>query len=435
MSQDSLDEGGAEEWTNWSEGVSFVPDRIVKPETEAELQSIVSHCVEENETVRVAGAGHSWTPIVETDDVVVSLENMTGVVSHDAEAREATIRGGTTLEDAGIEFHERNLAFPNLGDVTMQTVAGAFGTGTHGTGPEFENLAGSLIGGRMMTGTGEIREFNETDDPGLLNAVRVSLGTLGIFTEMHLDLLQTYKLQRREYCARFEDFWDHLDDLIDTNRNFDFYWYPRSDEVKLRLLNPPGGGTDESKLEYATLVADETGWWHQLIPAHNEIGRKFEEMEYAVPRAVGKECFLAVRDRVRDRWRGDVGWRVLVRTVAADDSYLSTEYDRETMTISCIQNAELEYWDYFEDIEPIFRAYDGRPHWGKRHTLRAPDLEDVYPRWDRFQEYRREMDPESVFMTDYLEELLVGESTDNTVPEGKSDDRSATKEHSGERNA
>jgi len=379
------------------------------PETESEVQSIVRQCADDGRTVRVAGAGHSWTPVVETDDVIVSLERMTGLVSADSETKTATVRGGTTLDEAGLDLHERNLGLANLGDVTMQTVAGSFGTGTHGTGPAFENLAGSLVGGRVVTGTGEVRAFDANDDPALLEAARVSLGTLGIFTEVKLDCRRTYKLERREYCGRFRDVWDHLEELIAENRSFDFYWYPRSDEVKLRLLNPPGGGTDDADLEYATLVERETDWWHQAIPAHNEIGRKFEEMEYAIPREATRECFLEVRDRVRDRWRSDVGWRLLVRTVAADDAYLSTEYDRETTTISCIQNAELEYREYFEDIEPIFRGYDGRPHWGKRHTLRAPKLRELYPKWDRFHEFRREFDPEGVFLTDYLEELLVGE--------------------------
>lgn len=407
-----MDEGTADEWTNWSGSVTFIPDRIVEPETERELQQLVSRCAEEGRTVRVAGSGHSWTPVVETDGAVVSLENMTGVVSHDPEENGATIRGGTTLEAAGAELQSRNLAMANLGDVSMQMVAGALGTGTHGTGPEFENLAGALVGGRVVTGTGEVREFGE-DDPELLRAARVSLGTLGIFSELRLDLVPAYKLQRREYCTTFDEFWDHLDDLVEENRNFDFYWYPRSDEVKLRLLNPPGGGTNEDDLDYARLVTERTDWWHQVIPTHNDIARKFEEMEYAVPADEGKECFLKVRDRVRDRWRGDVGWRVLCRTVAADDAFLSTEYDRETMTISLIQNAELEYWDYFRDVEPIFRTYDGRPHWGKHHTLRAPQLRELYPEWDRFRAVRRELDPEGVFLTDYLSDLLEAETNGN----------------------
>ncbi|ADD07451.1 FAD-linked oxidoreductase (plasmid) [Natrialba magadii ATCC 43099] len=406
MEQDTIDEDTSEMWTNWSGSISFEPDRILEPESETELQSIVRECAERGETVRVVGSGHSWTPVVETDGVLVSLSKMTGLISHDADAKTATLYAGTTLEEAGTELHDRNLAMPNLGDVSMQTVAGAFGTGTHGTGPEFENLSGTLIGGRMVTGTGDVREFSAEEDPDLLRAAQLSLGTLGIFTEIELDLQTTYKIQRREYCTNWRACKDHIPTLIEENRNFDFYWYPRSNEVKLRLLNAPGGGTDHEDLSYATQVEDQTGWWQEIIPEHDDIGREFDEMEYALPVEDGLDCFERVRERVRERWRADVGWRLLVRTVAADDAMLSAEYDRDVMTISCIQNAELDHWEYFEDIEPIFHEYDGRPHWGKKHTLRAPELRELYPEWDQFQELRRELDPDGVFMTDYLEKLL-----------------------------
>ena len=414
MEPNSLEDDRAEEWTNWSGSVSFEPDRIVRPDSEAALQALVEACAEDGTTVRVAGAGHSWTPVVETDGVVVSLEHLTGVAAHDPEAKTATLYAGTTLGEAGTELHDRNLGMRNLGDVSMQTVAGAFGTGTHGTGPEFENLAGSLVGGRLVTGTGEIREF-DTNDPDLLRAAQVSLGSLGIFTEVQLELETTYKLQRREYCTNWRECREHIPALIEENRNFDCYWYPRSDEVKLRLLNGPGGGTDHEELSYATLVEDQTGWWQETIPEHDDIGREFDEMEYAVPLEAGLECFERVRDRVRERWRADVGWRLLVRTVAADEAMLSTEYDRQTMTISLIQNAELDHWPYFEDLEPLFREYDGRPHWGKKHTLRAPELRELYPEWDRFQELRRELDPDGVFLSDYLEELLEGDAADGNA--------------------
>ena len=418
---ESLDGRSVEEWSNWSGSVSFEPDTVVEPESEAELQSLVRECVAAGRTVRVAGTGHSWTPVVETDDVVVSLSHLTGVVDHDPEAKTATLRAGTTLEEAGTELHDRNLAFPNLGDVSMQTVAGAFGTGTHGTGRTFENLAGSLVGGRLVTGTGEVRSFDAESAPDLLRAAQVSLGALGIFTEVKLALQPTYKIQRREYCTTWRACSDHIPALIEENRNFDFYWYPRSDEVKLRLLNAPGGGTDHDDLSYATLVEDQTGWWQETIPEHDDIGREFDEMEYAVPIEDGLECFSRVRDRVRENWRADVGWRLLVRTVAADDAMLSTEYDRDVMTISLIQNAELEHWPYFEALEPLFHEYDGRPHWGKKHTLREPALSELYPEWDRFQAIRRELDPEGVFVSDYLEEVFGSDGADGGDGSGVSD--------------
>lgn len=394
------------EWTNWSGNLTVSPEGIAKPESEAEVQELVRHCREAGRTLRVVGAGHSWTPVAATEDLLVSLEEMTGMVDHDPKAGTATIRGGTVLGEATTAFQEVGLAMPNLGDVSMQTVAGAFGTGTHGTGTDFGNLATTLRGGRLVTGTGDVRIFDADDE--FINAARVSLGSLGIFTELELDLAPAYKLTRREYCTTFEDCQSEIERFERENRNFDFYWYPRSDEVKLRLLNGPGGGTDGKDVP-GELVQMETDWWNELIPEHNEIPRKFEEMEYAVPADRAEECFLDVRERIREEWRGEAGWRVLRRTVAADDSYISADYGRETVTMGIIQNAQLEYEEYFRDIEAIFDRYDGRPHWGKRHTKRGGDFRELYPEWDRFHEIRRECDPDGVFESDYMTELFEGE--------------------------
>lgn len=77
------------------------------------------------------------------------------------------------------------------------------------------------------------------------------------------------------------------------------------------------------------------------------------------------------------------------------------------MTIALLQNNTLPYKAYFDDLEPLFRQFDGRPHWGKKHTLEAADLAPLYPGWERFQQIRQDMDPEGVFLNDYLRELFV----------------------------
>ena len=129
-------------------------------------------------------------------------------------------------------------------------------------------------------------------------------------------------------------------------------------------------------------------------------------MEYALPAEAGRVCFQEVRQRIKERWRHLVGWRVLYRTIAADDAYLSLAYNRPTVTISLHQNTTLPFQEYFSDIEPIFRAHGGRPHWGKRHALQAADLRPLYPAWDRFQEARQRIDPAGVFLNAYLRGLL-----------------------------
>jgi FAD/FMN-containing dehydrogenase len=48
----------------------------------------------------------------------------------------------------------------------------------------------------------------------------------------------------------------------------------------------------------------------------------------------------------------------------------------------------------------------GRPHWGKKHTLRAAELKPLYPKWDDFLACRRRVDPDGVFLNPSLQELL-----------------------------
>ncbi|HEX8727843.1 MAG TPA: D-arabinono-1,4-lactone oxidase, partial [Ktedonobacterales bacterium] len=60
----------------------------------------------------------------------------------------------------------------------------------------------------------------------------------------------------------------------------------------------------------------------------------------------------------------------------------------------------------FDAIEAIFQRYDGRPHWGKMHTLTAETLAMRYPRWQDFLRVRQRLDPQGVFLNDYLRRLF-----------------------------
>ncbi len=389
--------------TNWSGSLRFAPETVFEPRDEGEITDIVLRAASRGRTVRVIGSSHSSTGILATDGYVVLQKKLQGLVSLDRSGHRAVFLPGTTIEQTGRALLEEDLAMPNMGDVATQMIAGAIGTGTHGTGRTLKNLSSMLVGGKMVTGTGEVVEFDEESEPELIKAVRVGLGTLGIFTQVKLGLMPSYRLQRREYCSPVEVCLDRLEELVSLNRHFDFYWYPRSDQCRLRLLNVRGAGSD---VDYAEPYETHTGWAHQIIPKHSGLPYKFDEMEYEVPIEAGTECFLEVRRRILERWRREVGWRVLWRTIAADDSYLSPANGRDTASISVHHNAPLPFEGFFGDIEPIFRAYGGRPHWAKKHSLTAEELRPLYPDWDRFMEKRRHLDPQGVFLSSYLRRLL-----------------------------
>jgi FAD/FMN-containing dehydrogenase len=374
----------------------------MKPTSEDALALLIREAREAGKTVRVVGAGHSSSRLVETSGLLVSMEKLQNLESWDQVACEATLGAGITLDDAGGKLAKLGMAFANLGDVDYQTVAGAMGTGTHGTGVGLRTISAHLVGGRLVTGTGEIKPFAAARDLQFLQAARVSLGTIGILTALTLRLAPAYQLRKRTWCARVEDCVGNFAEIASKHRHVDFYWYPRSDETKIRTMDmiedPP------AELTFARLQTDETGWSHEVMPNAREL--RFEEMEYALPAEHGLACFQKVRLRIKERWRRHVGWRVLYRTVAADDGYLSPAHGRATATISLHQNNTLPFWDFFRDIEPIFREYGGRPHWGKKHSLEAADLRPLYPAWDRFLEIRQGVDPAGVFLNRYLRGLL-----------------------------
>ncbi|MFC7403322.1 D-arabinono-1,4-lactone oxidase [Citricoccus sp. GCM10030269] len=405
--------GSTREFINWSGSVSCQPTEWHRPADEADVVHLVRDARERGRTVRPVGSGHSSTPLVATDDALVDLHRLSGVVSTDPEQGLATVLPGTGLADLGRELAEAGVGMENLGDVDYQSIAGALATGTHGTGARIGNLSSMLVGGRLVTGTGEVIAFGtdrpknqhqpDDGDDRLLRAAQASLGSLGILTSLTLRVRPAYQLHRTNWMTHIDWVLEHYAELVEQNRNFDFYWYPRSDLAQVRMLNEPG---DEPELvPPGRLKRDETGPSYEIIPNRREI--HFEEMEYMLPLDTTLEAFRQVRQRVKERHRDRVGWRVLVRTIAPDRGMLSTAGGRPTMTIALLHNASLPYREYFSDLEPLLRSFDGRPHWGKKHSATAPRLASLYPEWNEFGAVRRELDPEGVFLNDHLRELLI----------------------------
>jgi hypothetical protein len=140
-----------EEWVNWSGSLRFAPGEVIAPGSEDELARVVERAAGSGGAIRVVGAGHSSSPLVATDDTLISLQHLCDIEIHDAACGEATIGAGVTLHEAGKALLTHGLAFANLGDIDTQTAIGAFATGTHGTGAALANLSAHLVGGRVVT--------------------------------------------------------------------------------------------------------------------------------------------------------------------------------------------------------------------------------------------------------------------------------------------
>ena len=142
---------------------------------------------------------------------------------------------------------------------------------------------------------------------------------------------------------------------------------------------------------------------YRIFPSERNL--KFNEMEFALPAANGRECLCEIRQLMQQR-HPHVLWPIEYRTLAADDLWLSPAFGRETVTISIHQAADLAHQAFFADAEAIFRNHHGRPHWGKMHSLRADDLRRLYPQWEQFQTIRQSLDPAGTFLNSYLRALV-----------------------------
>jgi FAD/FMN-containing dehydrogenase len=190
-----------------------------------------------------------------------------------------------------------------------------------------------------------------------------------------------------------------LEERIDATRHYEFFWHPRRDLFEHKALHP----TDAAPSALPDRKRERIDASYRIFPSVRE--RRFNEMEYAVPAAAGRACFDEVRRFIRSR-APELDWPVEYRTLAADDVWLSPAHDRASVTISVHQGAEDSYDTLFAECEAVFRAHDGRPHWGKVHSMEQSALAAMYPRWHDFRAARHAADPDGVFVNDYLRRLL-----------------------------
>ena len=415
-------------WRNWSGSVRARPTHVHYPETEGDLQEVVERA---DDTLRVAGAGHSFPPVARSDETFVSLERYTGLVGVDPDAGQVTVRAGTQLSALTDALAGHGLMLENMGDIDAQSVAGALSTGTHGTGTDFGVMSTQAAGMRLVTADGETLDLEAGDDRFPL--AQVSLGTLGVVSTVTLDVVDDYGLRERKFPADIEDVLANLEAYREY-RNFEFWWFPhtntalvkthertdaegspgRLDALEERLENLAWEGLCRAgdrvrlaspacnRLVTATFSASERiGPAREVFPTTRAV--RFNETEHGVARADAVDAFRDLRSVVESH---DVMFPVEFRDVAGDDLPLSPATGRDSTFLAVHAYHRREWEPLVRDAGVVFDRYDGRPHWGKHHTKTASDFAELYPDFEAFREVRAEMDPTGLFLNDHLRDVF-----------------------------
>jgi L-gulonolactone oxidase len=428
-----------QQWSNWDGRQVCAPASIEHPASAAELSAALERAAQSSQRVRVAGSGHSFTGLVRTDGMLVTLERMNRVLDVDRASGLVKVEAGITLHRLNEELDLHGLALENLGDIDVQSIAGATATGTHGTGARLRNLSSQIVALELMLADGSIVSLDAAADPDGWRAARVSLGALGVVTSLTLQTVPAFRLRGVDGPAPLEPTLGRLEELAGGHDHFEFYWFPYTSTALLRRNDrtdaPP---TKRSRagayLEDIVLVNHGLEAFSRLgrrfpgrIPRLNGIVTRlagsseridtshrifisprlvrFTEMEYAIPRAHAAAAIGAVRDGIHAA-RLAINFPIEVRFVAGDDALLSPAHGRDTCYVAVHTFVGMEFEPYFRMVEEIMSGYGGRPHWGKRHFQSAGTLSPRYPEWDRFQAVRERFDPGGRFANAELDRVL-----------------------------
>ncbi len=417
--------------TNWAGNISFTAARIHRPRTVAELREIVASSTK----VRALGTGHCFNRIADTPGDLVSVAELPRVIEIDPATATATVSAGLRYAEVAEQFHSAGFALPNLASLPHISIAGACATGTHGSGDRNGGLATSVSALRMIGADGELVELSRRDDPARFPGAVVALGALGVVTELELELVSDFEVAQYVYEGLALDrLAEQFDAVFGAAYSVSVFttWATGDGSVWLKHQlpdNPNGANADEyptppepewhgARLadgqrhpipgmppDFCTQQGGVPGPWHERLPHFRpdftpSSGEELQS-EFLLPRDAAPQAIAALRGLA-----GRIA-PVLqiseIRTVAADDLWLSPAYGRDTAAFhfTWVKDAEA-VTPVLTAIEEKLAPLGARPHWGKLFTAPPDQVADLYERSDEFRRLRHELDPVGKFTNTFV---------------------------------
>ncbi len=430
-------------WRNWGGNVSATPAQVEHVGSVAGVADAVQRAASGGLRVRVAGAGHSFTPLVATDGLLLHVDALSGVLGFDRATHRVRVFAGTPLHVLNPALQALGLALPNLGDIDRQSISGAIATGTHGTGTRRQGIAAAVSGLSLVLADGSTLECSAEVEPGVFHAARVGLGALGVVTEVELQCVPAYRLHAKETGASLTDLLPVLQAEADAHDHLDLLWFPHTDRVLIKRNDVIGSGGGPAPLAAWRSRLDDDLLANRVFELTNRLGAarprlvptinrlssrvlgtrefaddswkvfcssrevRFVESEYAVPRRSVEAVLTDLRAWFA-RTDAPVPFPVEVRFIASDDVWLSTAHERDNAYVAVHQYHRMDPRPLFAAFEAIVAEHEGRPHWGKVHSLGAQQLRALYPRFEDFRAVRERLDPGHLFTNDHVAHLLDG---------------------------
>jgi alditol oxidase len=414
--------------TNWAGNRVYAATRLHEPTSIDQLQSIVRAA----RSLRVLGSRHSFNDIADTTGELISLARMPRVFELDRDGRTVTVDGGVRYGELAGPLHAAGFALNNLASLPHISVAGACATATHGSGDRIGNLATAVAAMELVTADGEVVTFSRGRDPEFAGAV-VGLGALGAVTRLTLDLQPTFLVRQDIYEGLpFATAVERLDEITasaDSVSLFTDWRGPSVDQVWLKRRVPEHDAFEAPATffgatratvpihpirrmspEALTIQLGVPGPWHERLPHFRmdfmpSSGAELQT-EYLLPRELAPDALVAV-DAIRATFASLLQISE-VRTVAADDLWMSTANGRASVALHFTWHPDWEaVRAVLPGIERALAPFDPRPHWGKLSTMAGEAIRSSYTQWRGFVELVERHDPRGTFRNDFLARTIL----------------------------
>jgi xylitol oxidase len=411
---------------NWAGNYAYRASTIHRPTSLEQVQEIASSAPE----LRVLGSGHSFTAVVDAKELL-SLERMPVELSIDSAAGTVSFGAQLTYGELAQSLEDAGMAVANLASLPHICVGGAVATATHGSGDANGNLATSVAALELVTSDGALRTASRADDD--FNGLVVSLGALGVVTRLTLDVEPAYEVRQEAFDGlTWEALLAHFDEITSSGYSVSVFtvWdgAPGGVWVKTRVSDATESPREELFGAVAATVQQHMipghdpvnctpqlgspGPWSQRLP-HFRMGFTPSsgaeiQSEYHVPRRHAVAALEAVRALAK---RITPLLQVTeIRTVAADNLWLSPQYGQDTVAIHFTwQRDQAAVEGLLVEVEAALAPFDPRPHWGKLFLADARALAPRYPRLDDFVALNARSDRRGAFTNAWLREHLLGD--------------------------
>lgn len=412
---------------NWAGNITYSTNHVLTPANAGE----VSSAVKSSNKLRALGSRHSFNRIADSTQTQISLEHL-NQIDIDDQARTVTVGAGVRYGQLAPVIDARGFALHNLASLPHISVAGAIATATHGSGINNGNLATAVRALQIVTASGEVLQLSRDKDGDQFLGAVVGLGAVGVVTRVTLDLLPTFQVSQTVYqdlsfdqlahnfdaifgagysVSLFTDWQHHQATQVWIKRKLqsgekhesapDFYGAKRATEKLHPITSHPA--------ESCTEQQGIPGPWYERLPHFKmnftpSSGRELQT-EYFVPRDRGYEAILAV-EKLRDQITPHL-FVTELRTIAADDLWMSTAYKRDSLAIHFTWKPE---WDIVKQILPRIEAqlkpFAPRPHWAKLFTIPPAQLQPQYTRLADFKQTLHHHDPQGKFRNAFIDTNL-----------------------------